>query len=91
PYDEASAACIGCGSCAEICPTGAIEMKQTGNQRVIWDKTFELVSCSNCGKPFATTEEIQYVANKTGMDCDIKLCDSCRKKELAVKLSQFSS
>jgi hypothetical protein len=25
------------------------------------------------------------------MDCDIKLCDSCRKKELAEKLSQFSA
>ncbi|MEN6460502.1 MAG: 4Fe-4S dicluster-binding protein, partial [Syntrophomonas sp.] len=90
PYDEASAACIGCGSCAEICPTGAIEMKQTGNQRIIWDKTFELVTCSNCGKPFATSEELKYVAAKTGIDNDIKLCDSCRKRELANKLSQFS-
>ncbi len=29
PYDEASASCIGCLSCANVCPTGEIEFTQT--------------------------------------------------------------
>ncbi|MGI5920783.1 MAG: 4Fe-4S dicluster-binding protein, partial [Syntrophomonadaceae bacterium] len=91
PYDEASATCIGCGACAEICPTGAIEMVEEGGKRTIWNKTFELVTCSRCGETFATREQIDYVAVKSGINCDTDLCETCRKKQLAEKISQFNS
>lgn len=91
PYDEASAACIGCGACAEVCPTGAIELKEQGNQRTIWNKTFEMINCAKCGKPFATKEQIEYVsAQNTGTINEQILCESCRRKELASKLNQFT-
>jgi NADH dehydrogenase/NADH:ubiquinone oxidoreductase subunit G len=64
PYDEASPDCVGCASCAAVCPTGAIvcdEDPQNG-RRSIWGKTFNLVRCAKCGKPFATTEEIAHAA-----------------------------
>jgi hypothetical protein len=61
-----------------------------GNHRTIWNKTFELVTCDNCGKPFATQEQLNYVYEKSGCDLAAKLCEMCRRKELATKLGQFS-
>jgi bidirectional [NiFe] hydrogenase diaphorase subunit len=88
PYDEASATCIGCGACAEICPTGAIEMVEEGGKRTIWNKTFELVTCEKCGKPFATMEQLNYVNQKSGNEITDRLCESCRQREVANKISQ---
>lgn len=91
PYDEPAAPCIGCAACAQVCPTGAITVTEEGNQRFIWNKTFELVSCAKCGKLFATKEQLEYVASNSKVElAEHQLCESCRKKEVASKLSQFS-
>lgn len=85
PFDEPSEPCIGCGACAAVCPTEAIQMNQENGVRTIWDKKFELVKCDKCGKYFATTEEIAYITKKIGNDMDMTLCESCKQKENAVK------
>lgn len=82
PYHEPSSVCIGCGSCAYVCPTNAIDIKQTADERIIWGKTFKLVHCSRCGEVIGTEEEIAYAASRSGNDPDT-LCDSCRKKQIA--------
>ncbi len=41
PFGETAAmACVGCGSCHEICPTGCITLEDTGTTRSIWGRTF---------------------------------------------------
>ncbi|HET90734.1 MAG TPA: 4Fe-4S dicluster domain-containing protein [Chloroflexi bacterium] len=55
PFDVQSDACIGCGACAEVCPTGAIWIEDRGHQRILhnWNTTVELHPCPACGRFFA--------------------------------------
>ncbi len=56
PFDVQSDACIGCGACAEICPTGAIQIEDRGHERILhnWNTTVELRPCPECGRFFAS-------------------------------------
>lgn len=89
PYDEAPADCSGCGSCAAVCPTGAIECAGDGESRLIWGKTFDLVRCENCGRPFATREELAHSAGRMAAESGdagppepvAALCENCRRKK----------
>jgi bidirectional [NiFe] hydrogenase diaphorase subunit len=55
PFDVQSDTCIGCGACAEICPTGAIRIEDRGHKRTLhnWNTTVELRPCPECGRIFA--------------------------------------
>lgn len=89
PYDEPSEDCVGCLSCASVCPTSAISYTQTDEERQIWGRCFELVKCESCGAVIGTREEIEHSLNraeKTGGIPDKQeklLCESCRKKAAA--------
>ena len=75
PYDEPSIDCVGCGSCAAVCPTGEIEYTEYDGIRTIWGKRFELLRCGVCGKAYATAEEFAQAGG------DKPICDECRKKK----------
>lgn len=83
PYAHAPERCIGCLSCADVCPTGKITYKDQGAVRRIWDRDFELVSCERCGARYATREQLAYVdrlgAAGVAEADHARFCDRCRK------------
>ncbi|MGI6685897.1 MAG: 4Fe-4S dicluster domain-containing protein, partial [Bacillota bacterium] len=92
PYDEASPDCIGCGACAAVCPTGAIEMKddEKGRIRRIWHQDFDLVACARCGHLFATRKQLDFINERernTGGSPNY--CETCRKKNAAETIAEF--
>jgi ferredoxin len=92
PYDEAAAVCIGCGTCARVCPAGAIEMTEKEGIRVIWNKAFAMQACSRCGSYYASREEIAHLtARKPEYVIQSDLCEDCRKRMMAEKIAVFVS
>lgn len=89
PYDETSADCVGCGSCAAVCPTKAIECTENSGQRLIWGKKFKFIRCASCKTAFATEEQYAYALKMAGLDDSggktagqkPVLCETCRRKK----------
>lgn len=81
PYDKPSEYCVGCLSCANVCPTDAIEYTQTDTTRTIWNREFDLAFCEECGALMGTTESVRHAAGNDGEVPSV--CDACRKKKLA--------
>jgi len=80
--------CIGCGTCTNICPTGAIRQEEGDGARTILIRD-EIVGrhilekCEACGKLFATEKFLQHVRERTAPHPDVKdhhlYCPTCSK------------
>ena len=86
PFDEPSKFCVGCLSCANVCPTEAIAFEETATTRTIWNRTFELVRCEECGEVMGTREQVQHAVGE-GEPTPL-VCDACRKKAIADEMMQ---
>lgn len=86
PYDEPSPDCVGCASCAEVCPTGHIVVTETTDTRTIWGRTFNLVHCAHCGAVIDTPESLALEAKRIGQPVPV-LCTDCRQRYMADEMA----
>ncbi len=82
PFDDEACDCIGCGSCAYVCPTNYIEVTEDEDTREFpqWKAKFEFVKCKKCGNKVATKKQIEFFKKRAKIpegwfDC----CSDCRE------------
>ena len=80
--------CIGCGTCANLCPTNIIKVVDQDSVRTVSIKEeiigqLPLERCEGCTKMYATTDFLKHVGESTLTHPDTKehhkLCPSCIK------------
>jgi len=87
PFGEEPPDCIGCLSCANICPTNVISWKDENGVRTIWNKKFDLIKCSKCGKETITRDFADYLISERNIPGDyFDICDDCKRVELAKQM-----
>jgi bidirectional [NiFe] hydrogenase diaphorase subunit len=86
PYATVTADCIGCGTCAAVCPTGAIAITDAGGTRQFTpgDKEFALAACSLCGRPITTEPHLAAVKKRRDLsDAVARVCAACKRAAFA--------
>lgn len=78
---ETAYSCIGCGSCAYICPVKCIEMEDIDETRTIhiWKVNLKLKRCKVCNNYFAPEAQLDYIRERAGLpDGFFDTCINCK-------------
>ncbi len=82
PFGEPPVDCIGCMSCAYVCPVDFIQVTKTEDNISIWEREFERLHCTECGAPLdLTPDHLELISKRTGFPKeDLQLCVTCKQK-----------
>jgi bidirectional [NiFe] hydrogenase diaphorase subunit len=93
PFHLHAAACIGCGACAAVCPTGATKIEDVNGQRVLhtWNTRVPLKPCPECGQPYAP-EPMLFLRELATVSAELwGICPACRRKKAAAQFQPVGS
>ena len=91
PLKLAPPDCVGCLSCAQVCPTGYIKYEDDGVTRKIWDKEFKLIQCNKTGQATITEEFAEFLtANRNIPKEYFEVGDEAHRKETALKMGAIA-
>jgi NADH dehydrogenase/NADH:ubiquinone oxidoreductase subunit G len=90
PFLANSQACIGCGACAAVCPTGVIRLEDTpdGLRRIPFLHTqVPLRRCQRCGSFFGPEPQLDTLRIKvTPVQDHLDTCPACRMRGFAAEM-----
>lgn len=87
PFSTPPPDCIGCLSCAHICPTDCIRFEDEGTTRKIWGRTFTMIQCACCGRPVMTEAQREFEAAKSGLpEENFNFCPECKKRKVVDRI-----
>lgn len=82
PFGDEAGDCIGCGTCAFLCPTNFIEVKEDDKKREfpLWKVSFEMAHCAKCGQKIAPKKQLEFFKKKSkGLpEGWFDVCQNCR-------------
>jgi NADH dehydrogenase/NADH:ubiquinone oxidoreductase subunit G len=90
PFGEAPPDCIGCLSCAEICPTDHIPYETTSTIRTIWGQDFEMLRDPKTGEAVITKRQAEHFAQRSGVPMSyFETSDSSKRKQMAATFARL--
>lgn len=93
-----SSRCVGCGTCANVCPVGVVGVEDQGATREISFygevvNSLELETCTGCGAHYTTKKVVAFLQSRLEKDhlgIQATLCPVCAREKNPVPVVQAS-